>query len=369
MKEAMKKWLKRHQITFSADTANSICNKFGLEGEKIDGCLMLCYQLDKGEIDNGEFTGGLCVLTGKKPEEVMGILRGVKPEALEDWVVVKRVGGEAVEWSKQGVVIKVGKAMVDKGKRYIVKVGDNEYAALNLEGAKDWAESKMGVLKGMKASPPGGQEIKVQIKPFFGRTDVSGGGIFTLYKGDKEIGHAMVAFEHKDITYPISGFVPAKTAVMDTMEINEEERGKGYGSKFVDEIERIAKEQGMETMYLTSVMGESEEFWRKQGYQFSGHKRIWIKELSGKKPEDKLAIACYNALANHGIAVHYTILGKMVRRYYKPEITDQQVLSCLSRNKDLFRRLEDYPGAYFLAGKKEGQTYPEIGEVSDPKKD
>jgi len=39
---------------------------------------MLCYQLDKGEIDNGEFTGGLCVLTGKKPEEVMGILKGVK---------------------------------------------------------------------------------------------------------------------------------------------------------------------------------------------------------------------------------------------------------------------------------------------------
>lgn len=297
MKQAMKKWLHRHQITFSADTANSICNKFGLEGEKIDGCLMLCYQLDKGEIDNGEFTGGLCVLTGKKPEEVMGIL------------------------------------------------------------------------KGMKVSPSGGQEIKVQTRPFYGRTDVSGGGIFTLYKGDKEIGHAMVAFEHKDTTYPISGFVPAKTAVMDTMEINEEERGKGYGGKFVDEIERIAKEQGMETIQLVSVMGESEEFWRKKGYQFSGHKRIWIKELSGKKPEDKLAIACYNALANHGIAVHYTILGKMVRRYYKPEITDQQVLSCLSRNKDLFRRLEDYPGAYFLAGKKEGQTYPEIGEVSDPKKD
>lgn len=75
----------------------------------------------------------------------------------------------------------------------------------------------------------------------------------------------------------------------------------------------------------------------------------------------ELARACYNALAGHGIGVHYTILGKMVRRYYDPEVTDQQVLSCLSRNKDLFRRLEGYPGAYFLEGKAEGRSYEEMG--------
>jgi len=73
----MEKWLKRHQIAFSADTANSICNSFGLEGEKADECLGLCYQLEKGDIDNGEFTGGLCVLTGKEPDEVMGVLKGM----------------------------------------------------------------------------------------------------------------------------------------------------------------------------------------------------------------------------------------------------------------------------------------------------
>lgn len=123
------------------------------------------------------------------------------------------------------------------------------------------------------------KEIKVQAEPFFKRADISTGGIFTLYKDSKEIGRATVAFHHRDIVYPISGFVPAKTAVMDSMEIIEEERGKGYGSRFVDEIEKIAKEQGMEMMYLTSVMGESEEFWTKQGYRFSGHKRIWTKNL------------------------------------------------------------------------------------------
>lgn len=189
MKKAMQKWLKRHQMTFSVDTANSLCNRFGLDTEKMDGCYMLVADLEADRITHEEFTAGLSVLTGKEPEEVMGILKGIK--AVPDRKIVAVIGN---------------KGELDKG---------------------------------------------------------------------------------------------------------------------------------------------------------------LIKAIADKE----LAIACYNALANHGIAVHYTILGKMVRRYYKPEITDQQVLSCLSRYKDLFRRLEDYPGSYFLAGKKEGQTYPEIGEVSDPKKD
>lgn len=75
MKEAMQKWLKRHQITFSTDTANSICSSLGLDGEKVDECLGLCYQLEKGDINEADFTGGLSLLTGKKPEEVMEVLR------------------------------------------------------------------------------------------------------------------------------------------------------------------------------------------------------------------------------------------------------------------------------------------------------
>lgn len=78
MKQAMEKWLNRHQITFSIDTAHSLCNSLGLDGENVDECLGLCYQLEKGNIDNGEFTAGLSLLTGKKPEEVAEVLRGMK---------------------------------------------------------------------------------------------------------------------------------------------------------------------------------------------------------------------------------------------------------------------------------------------------
>lgn len=78
MRKSMEKWLHKFQIPFSADTANSVCNSLGLDGEKMDECIGLCYQFEKGDIDNGEFTGGLCVLTGKEPEEVVGILKGVK---------------------------------------------------------------------------------------------------------------------------------------------------------------------------------------------------------------------------------------------------------------------------------------------------
>ncbi|GAI04831.1 unnamed protein product [marine sediment metagenome] len=110
MREAMKKWLSRHQITFSADAANSICSSLGLDGEKIDSCLGLCYQLEKGDINEADFTGGLCVLTGKKPEEVMGVLKGmnVKPSIEAEIANLEKVvteGGRDVslikEWAKK----------------------------------------------------------------------------------------------------------------------------------------------------------------------------------------------------------------------------------------------------------------------------
>lgn len=214
MRKALQKWLKKRELPeIDAELAQVLCSKLGLEGEKVDSCLAFVYQFEKGDINQVDFTTGLCMLSGKKPEEVMGMLKGVEAKPSD--------------------------------------------------------------------------KIRVEIKPFAGHKDISRGGSFTLYKDNKTIGHAMVAFHHKDTTYPISGFVPAKTAVLDTMEINEEERGKGYGSRFIDEIEKVSEEQGMETIYLTSVMGESEEFWRKKGYQFSGHKRIWIKVmemLRGVKP-------------------------------------------------------------------------------------
>lgn len=86
MREAMQKWLHKFQTDFNIDDANSLCNSFGLDGEKMDWCLSLCYQLEANKITQPEFTGGLCVLTGKKAEEVVGILRdiGSKSEPKKD---------------------------------------------------------------------------------------------------------------------------------------------------------------------------------------------------------------------------------------------------------------------------------------------
>ena len=72
-----------------------------------------------------------------------------------------------------------------------------------------------------------------------------------------------------------------------------------------------------------------------------------------------LVRACYNALAAHGIAVHYTILTLMVQRDH-PELktTERKVLAILSWRRDIFGKKDT--GVYFLASKSEGRTYPEI---------
>lgn len=77
MREALNRWLKKQGVDLAVDTAHSLCDSLGLDGEKIDSCLGLCYQLEKGEINEADFTGGLCVLTSKKPEEVAKILKNI----------------------------------------------------------------------------------------------------------------------------------------------------------------------------------------------------------------------------------------------------------------------------------------------------
>lgn len=90
-----------------------------------------------------------------------------------------------------------------------------------------------------------------------------------------------------------------------------------------------------------------------------------IRELENEKSFRKrvksnaLALACHNALATHGRAVHYTILTKMVQNQH-PELrtTDSKVLAILSWRRDIFRKVDT--GVYFLANKSEGRTYPEL---------
>lgn len=84
MRKAMEKWLQKRQIAFDANTARSICDSLGLDGEKVDECLGLCYQLEKGDINEAELIVGLALLTGKKPEEVVEVLRGMEAKPTGD---------------------------------------------------------------------------------------------------------------------------------------------------------------------------------------------------------------------------------------------------------------------------------------------
>ncbi len=84
-------------------------------------------------------------------------------------------------------------------------------------------------------------------------------------------------------------------------------------------------------------------------------------ELAGtSEPEqDELATACYNVMAAHGIAVYYDITTRMVQdRFPELQATESRVLFVLSRRTVLFEKHD--VGVYWLAGKPEGKTYPEM---------
>lgn len=89
MRQALEKWLNKFHQSFSIDTAHSLCNNLGLDGEKVDECLGFVYQFEKGNINEADFTVGLGVLTGKKPEEMAKVLKGMKagpPTTVEDFI-------------------------------------------------------------------------------------------------------------------------------------------------------------------------------------------------------------------------------------------------------------------------------------------
>ena len=90
-----------------------------------------------------------------------------------------------------------------------------------------------------------------------------------------------------------------------------------------------------------------------------------IRELEAERTyrrrvkSNPLARACYNALASHGIAVHYTILTSMViSQRLELKATDSKVLAILNIRRDLFKKVD--VGVYFLASKSEGRSYPQI---------
>ena len=117
------------------------------------------------------------------------------------------------------------------------------------------------------------------MQPYYNRTDVKRGGLFTCSRGNKDVVAAHAAFEPKAKRYALSGLIPAKTVVIDSIEVTPGEKRKGYGSKMLEYIEEQARMQGMKRIHATFVMGQSESWWIKRGFSHSGRGRIWIKEL------------------------------------------------------------------------------------------
>jgi len=78
---------------------------------------------------------------------------------------------------------------------------------------------------------------------------------------------------------------------------------------------------------------------------------------SYKRPEDEWkAEVLYNILANHGIAVHYSMLGE-IARHNGLNVGDRSILNILKKYPDVFESQGE--GIWFLAGKSEGSRYPE----------
>lgn len=95
-------------------------------------------------------------------------------------------------------------------------------------------------------------------------------------KGE-DVGHASVFFHSKEAKYALSGTFPAKSAVMDSIEIEETRRGRGLGQELLRKIEEDAKKNGMKRIYTTFT--RNPEWFKKQGYKHAGRGSIFVKEL------------------------------------------------------------------------------------------
>jgi len=78
------------------------------------------------------------------------ITKGPKGTAeKDDWAITKRAGTNTgvVSWEKDGATITKEKSRSKAaglgGERYVARVGNDEYAALSLNGAKEWATKRL----------------------------------------------------------------------------------------------------------------------------------------------------------------------------------------------------------------------------------
>lgn len=136
------------------------------------------------------------------------------------------------------------------------------------------------VPKSPEATLPAG--VTLRSTPYLGNTSMARGGNFFLVdaKTGAELAHANAAFEPKAVEYAFSGSIPAKTMVIDSIEVlSQARRNQGLGSALLTHVENEARKAGMVRARATSVMYDAEGFWTKMGYTHTGQGRIWEKQL------------------------------------------------------------------------------------------
>lgn len=212
MKEAMSRWMDKYRITFSIDTARSICDSLGLDGENVDECLAFCYQLEKGDISEADFTGGLCMLSGKKPEEVMGVLGNMKANPVSIKEKVKStLPSEFARYIYSPIWYK---AMKVAPEHKVDFWGKGIYLAPTYDGAARWGEDIREVTVHWDKMTRDGVKIYIASGLQTGLLNLSTGefisGIGSPQKADAVWGGEVTGFMVKNKEYVEVGNEPKK---------------------------------------------------------------------------------------------------------------------------------------------------------------
>ena len=105
-----------------------------------------------------------------------------------------------------------------------------------------------------------------EIKAFFQKIiDKEEFTFLLMEENDQPLGYAWIEFRN----YPESIFKKAyKTVYVHQISISQNQRKKGYGSKFMDEITDIAKENGINKIELDYWFDNeiAKKFYKKKGY-------------------------------------------------------------------------------------------------------
>ncbi len=125
--------------------------------------------------------------------------------------------------------------------------------------------------------------LTIRMRPAYGRESITTikrgmeSGFLDLFEGSKKMGQTDITIHHETQTYPFGDEYPADSALISSIEIDEDHRGQGKGRALLTFAENYARKRGAHRMYVTSVQNDS--FWLKMGYSCTGTHRVWVKEM------------------------------------------------------------------------------------------